>query len=441
MLRNIFVWVLFDVDYPLKADSPLDTALLRVSNFSLKRQLEGVTNSHLFVFCGNTSLEQASEIISKYQFAERHVTTIAGPEVDECGLEPFDFGDSIDRLVGHWLHDYHPGALTNINSASEVGLDVWWSGVEAETSEFDYSSDLATTLPDSHQSKINTWLVILRKVFPFAEGDLQEEQEFLVAVANFCKWLHGFEEASGNEDDAFDYSAVVDALPFEDFYLGFLLGQCRGLSEFYEVMEESDSESTFDLKTYALQQAIQDEGAVVRNALLDFFGGNTGLFWTLYSAGRQNYSRPAAEQCNERLNYLLYDDLVELIDPWEYVAGSCTPILLELNNVAEPEMRLLDQSERLTRYHESQNEQCLKESTNQRHVSQQEAIEQTHRLMKQSEDSLYESVIKAGPFPGMTVVQSMVEIKRLVHDGSLQPGFKFMFYSEDAAGNVLIREV
>ncbi|MBV5350358.1 hypothetical protein JZU71_04290, partial [bacterium] len=78
------------------ADSRLDVELLRASNLSLGRKLEGFTDSYLFVFCGNTSLKQASDIVDKYQFEESHVTTIAGPEADECDLDQFDYGEEID---------------------------------------------------------------------------------------------------------------------------------------------------------------------------------------------------------------------------------------------------------------------------------------------------------------------------------------------------------
>ena len=93
----------------------------------------------------------------------------------------------------------------------------------------------------------------------------------------------------------------------------------------------------------------------------------------------------------------------------------------------------------LTEYHQQRNEQRLQENRNQRHVTREEAVEQTLRLLRQQEDQLYQQVMKAGPFPGMTVVQSMIELKRLWRGGALRPDFSFRYYSEDEQGNVLIK--
>lgn len=325
MLRNIFVWVFFDVDYPLKADSKLDIELLRASNLSLARKLEGITDSYLFIFCGDTTLEQASDIVDKYQFAERHVTTIARPEMDKYDMEPFDFGDLIDHLVEHWLHNHHPGALTYLNSTSKAGFDVWWSGIASTGSEYDFSDDFAATLPSNHKDKANTWLEILNQAFPFTEGSLHEEQEFLVIAASLCKWLHGFEEAADNGYDDFDPASVITALPFEDFYLGYLLGQYRPDSEFYAVMEDSDSESIHDLKAFALQEALKNDVPDIRDALLEFFGGGTGLFWALYTAIWQSFSKSSETNCCNRLGDFTWNELHELIGAWEYAAGGSSP--------------------------------------------------------------------------------------------------------------------
>lgn len=93
----------------------------------------------------------------------------------------------------------------------------------------------------------------------------------------------------------------------------------------------------------------------------------------------------------------------------------------------------------LTKYHQQRNEQRLQENRNQRHVTQEEMVEQTLRLLRQEEDQLYQDVLKVGPFPGMTIVQSMIEIKRRVHREWFRPDFSFRYYSEDEQGRVIIK--
>lgn len=322
MLRNIFIWVFFDVDYPVKTDSSIDIELLRASNLSLKRKLDGATDSCLFIFCGNTTPEQASDVIDKYLFAESHVTVIEGPDDNEPESERADyFSEEIDYLIERWLKEHYPGALTNLDFASKAGLNVWWSGITASDSEYDFSDDFAATLPSSHRDKANTWFEILSQTFPLTEGSLQEEQEFLVAAASLCKWLHGFEEAVDNGYDNFDSASVVAALPFEDFFLGYLLGQYRPDSAFYAAIEDSDSESIRDLKAFALQETLKNDAPDIRGALLDFFGGGVGLFWAVYTAIWQSFSKSSEINCCNRLGDFTWSELPELLGAWEYVAG------------------------------------------------------------------------------------------------------------------------
>lgn len=94
----------------------------------------------------------------------------------------------------------------------------------------------------------------------------------------------------------------------------------------------------------------------------------------------------------------------------------------------------------LTEYHQQRNEQRLQANRNQRHVTREEAVEQTLRLLRQQEDQLYHQVMKVGPFPGMTIVQSMIEIKKRIHRDWFRPDFAFRYYSEDEQGNVLIKD-
>lgn len=93
----------------------------------------------------------------------------------------------------------------------------------------------------------------------------------------------------------------------------------------------------------------------------------------------------------------------------------------------------------LTEYHQKRNERCLKENLNQPHVSREEMAEQTLRVIRRAEDQLYQRVLENGPFPGMTIVQSMIELERRVHREWFRPDFSFRFYSEDEQGNVIIK--
>lgn len=93
----------------------------------------------------------------------------------------------------------------------------------------------------------------------------------------------------------------------------------------------------------------------------------------------------------------------------------------------------------LTEYHQQRNEQRLQGNRNQRHVTREEAEEQTLRVIRREEDQLYQQVLKTGPFPGMTIVQSMIEIKRRIHRDWFRTDFSFRYYSEDEQGNVLIK--
>ncbi|MEI6258745.1 MAG: hypothetical protein WCR46_02400 [Deltaproteobacteria bacterium] len=324
MIRNILVTVFWDMKLPIDKDSLLDVKLLRTAHRALIRKIDGIIDTFLFVICSNTPQEDVIRSITSYGFPNVNCIFIAN---DEDGDDEQDY-DQLRELIGyelsHWIKNKHPTAITSLSAGIGYDIDLWWSGIEFAGDEYSWqinTDKFASNLPDTHEKKASTWLAILTNMFYSENSDNWfEANKIAIYAATLCEWLHGFEAASGNSCNCFAAGSVCDDLAISDLYLGYILGKsdtCDTLEAICEGWgEERDEE--WKIKAEALKCLTSELRSIVRNELSKFFGSDTCLFWTLYTAIWPKYDMPSVEACNIVVG-CVGDIIAEVVNAWEFV--------------------------------------------------------------------------------------------------------------------------
>lgn len=325
MLRHVLVSVLIQPEFPIIKESKLDISLLRAAHQALLRQQSGVTDVLLFLVFSQSSEEEVTKSIKHYGFPYAHIIYIEVNDKD-LNIHYDDLQNLIDAELFTWLGKNHPTAITNLSTGAYESLDLWWSGIEAtnEETEWDFLEKYAATLPDAHRKKAGTWLAILSEIINAEEPCRSSENQFLLYAASLCEWLHGFDAASGNGYNDFEAIEVYNALPMDDFYFGFLLGQSAPDEEFHEILENNDLEDDSEVKGYILKQATSNERSKLRDVLSDYFGSDAALFWALHHAIWPKYNEPSAGLCNDLVNPSAFEDMAAVSDAWEFVTTGWT---------------------------------------------------------------------------------------------------------------------
>ncbi len=332
-LRHVIVHVALGTDFPPAANSSGDIALLRSANRAMLRKTQGVEDAFLFIVVGRYSEEKVAEAVAVYGFQNATVICMEAGDVErrlKMGEEiiPGEVGNAVEK----WICSEHSGAVAYF-SQDYPDTEFWWSGVEHDDDVFHWpfgDGDFAQALPTSHHSRAATWLTILGHAVglhviqsngPDAlAGDISGAW-----AATLCEWLHGFEAASGNGGNDFEseFSAVL--MPSE-FYLGFELARLSG-----DNLESicDDAETDVDsLPIVALKAITADRRSELRDALSNFFGGDSCLFWALYSAiwpsYADNYPKPMREALELEIGSACFNDVANHDTPWRYVTeGWC----------------------------------------------------------------------------------------------------------------------
>jgi len=176
-------------------------------------------------------------------------------------------------------------------------------------------------------AKAETWLTILGHALDLdaeaIECEVFQQQRGTAFVATLCEWLHGFEAASGNSYNDFDPSSVISSIGPSDFFLGFEAARLSRIN-FDVFCEEYECADTFDqLSNTSLKLVTKELRSDLREALSSFFGGDSQLFWSLYSAIWPKLDLPMDKAFADLVS-LRFVEYSELVSPWYFVTeGWC----------------------------------------------------------------------------------------------------------------------
>lgn len=327
-LRHVLVHVTLGTEFPPAANSSGDIALLRSANRAMLRKTQGIEDAFLFVVVGQHTLEKVTEAVATYGFPNATVICMEADDVVrrlEMGEEmiPGEVGNAVEK----WINSEHIGAVAYF-SQDYPDTEFWWCGVEHDDDVFAWPFDygeFAKALPSSLHSKAATWLTILGHAVELhaIQAPLPDALGSDMAAAwaaTLCEWLHGFEAASGNGGNDFESEFSVALMPSE-FYLGFELARLSGEGlEFICDDAETDVDS---LPIVALKAITADKRNELRDALSDFFGGDSALYWALYSAIWPSYADAYPKPMREALEFLIectdLDDMAYIDASWRHV--------------------------------------------------------------------------------------------------------------------------
>ena len=324
MIRQLLIPVVYNSQLLAHKDSPLDVVVLRAAHRALLRHQNGITDAFLFVLCGELTLEEADVAIANYGFPDVSVIFINTKDDDGDKLDDENVREQIGSAISQWLDKHHPAALTSLSPDGYDGLDMWWSGIESTEEEWAFTEEYAATLPETHRKKANTLLAILKKALDLDDpADWLDENNFALFAAALCEWLHGFEAASGNSNNNFDANDVNYALKIDDFFLGFLFCPEVVSPDLRYLLDSCDGDIA-ELKASAFKIVITEERTKVRKSLSKYFGNDTALFWTLYSAIWPQFNEPSVDLCNALVNSSAWEDMADVNDAWEFVTNGWT---------------------------------------------------------------------------------------------------------------------
>jgi len=321
MLRRLLIPVIYNPRFLLH--EKLDESVIRAAHRALVRRQSGITDAFLFILCGDLSEKDARAAIARYGFPEVTVDCISTTDIDGEELDDAEVKELIDGKISRWLNNSHPAAVASVLCGEYDSLDMWWSGVEACNTEWDFLEGFRETLPDSHSKKAETWLEILAQSMEEDYPCWSYLTQFTLYAAALCEWLHGFEAASGNSYNNFDAGHVCETLNVDDFFLGFLLGQLEPAVSFDELLYNAETDNLSDIKAFALGQAVERERLTIRNALAEYFGSDTVLFWALYSSIWPTYKEPINDSCCRILG-LEEIEYSEVEPAWMFVTDGWT---------------------------------------------------------------------------------------------------------------------
>lgn len=317
MLRKVLIPVIYNPEFLLQ--TKLDESVLRAAHRALIRHQYGITDSFLFVLCGDLDKSNASTAIARYGFPDASVVCVDTIDADGEEIDDTDIREMIDYEISTWLNKYHPAALFCLAPPEYDSLDYWWSGIEAIDVEWDFISSYSKTLPYDHRKKAATWIEILTELFDLDIPCWVNEMQFALYAATLCEWLHGFEAASGNGSNGFDAYEICNALGIDDFYLGFLLGQFNPRESLDEILYNAEVDDLAGIRARTLRLATAEERSTLRDKLSEFFGSDTGLLWTLYTAVWPKFNEISTVACCNFVGLSPYVDKHEAMQVWEFV--------------------------------------------------------------------------------------------------------------------------
>ncbi|HCZ14145.1 MAG TPA: hypothetical protein DHV85_06015 [Candidatus Accumulibacter sp.] len=326
-LRHVLVHVTLSGAFPPAQDSADDVALLRAANRAMRRKQRGHSDSFLFVFAGQFDADKLQQAIAAYGFPDFSVSKIeTDGDVDKpSGSDYEDLCTEVGGVVSQWLGREHPGAIA-LSSDEFKETTFWWSGVEHDddrSCDWHFTAEAyAASLPDAHRARAATWLTVLSHSVEFAEMQYDcpaglGSDRAAAWAATLCEWLHGFEAATGNRFNNFESEYAFELMPSE-FYLGFEFARISG--EELETICDQTGDDVDSLPRTALKTVTEEKRSELRGALASFFGGDSDLFWALYSAIWPKFNQPMSDALNSTLGTSDYEGLAELEAPWRFVS-------------------------------------------------------------------------------------------------------------------------
>lgn len=272
-----------------------DLELLKLANCWLQRKSDGHQDSLLLLGVNFAQVEDLQKRVAPLGLRDVDLEVISLDEDSELR-------DEVSAVVGKWLEDKHPTAVTFLDWTSLLGglavpdLNWWWTGVEAKPAE-EYSSilaGLADLAPASFRDQLPTWLALILQ-----ESDLglfdseQANYEVYMVALGLARWLQGYDEVSENGYFNFDYSSAATLLPIDQMRLGEEVWRKYG-DEIKEAFYDEDATQA-DLCAAALKVCLANRATDLAGTLREAFGGASPLLCALYSAIWPNLTEPSAD--------------------------------------------------------------------------------------------------------------------------------------------------
>lgn len=286
-MNRILIKVFWGDNRPFISGSKIDSALLQSASYAHERIQQGFSDIFLFLFCGVDSESEAGKVVARYGFPNQ--TIICIPADYEGQMEDFNdhtfFEEFIECEIESWLRKNHPGAIPYLMTDNYEPINAWWSGIEAGE-DCSWDKKFARSLPDTHYHRADTWMEILCETAKCDWESWREEQELGLQMASLCEWLHGFEQVSENFSNHFE--AIPENFGLDNEYLIYAAMKING-----EVaLSIDEAENKKDLSSQALKLLVCDKRDGIVTNLKEYFGGETGLYSTLWFCVRPDYKRP-----------------------------------------------------------------------------------------------------------------------------------------------------
>ncbi|PLX91477.1 MAG: hypothetical protein C0621_11000 [Desulfuromonas sp.] len=338
-MRQIIVSVIYNSDSLLQPGK-LKESLVRAAHHSLIRHTKGITDTVLFILLNAPDKEKVAAAIEKYGFPNVVMTFpeqkmiigdtdgINNLDEESCtpdellGKDDCESDEFIGEIVSRWLEEQHPGALPYLAIDGYDNLNVWWSGIEASEDEIDYSDVelFSKELPGTHKKRSATWLKILEntKEDPNEYHCYLGQQYLSLLSTVLCEWLHGFDAVSGNGYNNFDPLSIRDNLGLDDIYIGYIWGQDNPGISLEEMVCDGPADDSSELIEYALRSITENYRIKIKEYLVDVFGSDSYLFFSLHASIWPRYFEPIGDHFSSLTNCDLVD-YGELERPWSFV--------------------------------------------------------------------------------------------------------------------------
>lgn len=304
--------------YPVVGEEFQDLELLKLANCWLQRKSDGHQDSLLLVGVDFPQVEDLQKRVAPLGLRDVDLKVIA---MDEDS----DLGEEVELAVRPWLKAKHPTAVSFMNWVPLLGdlavqnLNWWWAGVEGEPAE-EYSTileSLENLVPNSFKRQIPTWLELMLERSERGLFDSEQANyEICMDALGLARWLHGYEQVSGNGYFDFDYSSAARQLPIDQMRLGAEVWR-NYADEIKEAFYDEDATQA-DLSAAALKVCLANRVADLASRLRDVFGGTDPLLWALYSSIWPNLDEPSDDASFALLNGFQMP-ASELMPQWEFV--------------------------------------------------------------------------------------------------------------------------
>lgn len=303
-----------------KASEPsqFDAHLLRIATAWLSRRQAGTEDDLLIVGSGFASEDELIGYLKPYGLAGARLETLDA-DIGDTYLE-----EGIGVAVSRWRRQVHKGSIPIaqlngfIDDSAYPTDGFWWAGVEASSiEENEYSTALASLIPDSFHPQAGTWTAILMdRLGHRSDGEESSDYETSITLLVLAYWLNGFDAASANGFFGFSATEGFDATALDRLRVGFEAGQLHQAKagERAEWLDVSNEGFDADCLIACLAMRVDD----LRNELSKAFGGDTALFWSLYSSIWPKCSLQMHEAMDDLLN-LKTIEAGEIDRAWQFV--------------------------------------------------------------------------------------------------------------------------